>query len=58
MLRTLTVDIGKEYAHHQGFSLEGLTKRYLAKIVDKLNNRRRKALGYRTTSSSWIGGSG
>jgi len=32
----------------KGLNLEGLTKQRLAKIVDKLNNRPRKALGYRT----------
>ena len=32
----------------KGLNLEGLAKHRLAKIVDKLNNRPRKALGYRT----------
>lgn len=32
----------------KGLPLEGLTKDRLARIVDKLNNRPRKALGYRT----------
>jgi transposase, IS30 family len=32
----------------KSLSLEGLTKRQLAKIVDKINNRPRRSLGYRT----------
>lgn len=38
----------------KGLPLEGLTKDRLAKIVDKLNNRPRKALGYRTPREAFF----
>ena len=56
---TITSDNGLEFANHQniskGTNFENITPEYIKMIEDKLNNRPRKALNWKTPNEVFYG---